>query len=82
MQQSKIDRQIAEYNYARVAKRDCWVAAGGGREVEMTDRMGRRVLYCYNFATGRHAYLNLDNDMIMTDEEVAAGFPASFTNLA
>jgi hypothetical protein len=30
------------------------------------------MLYCWNPATGQHAYLNLDTDIIMTDEEASA----------
>ena len=48
-----------------------WVPACGGQEEPMTIR-GVRVLYCWNTGTGEHAYLNLDTDIIMTDEEFEA----------
>tara|TARA_R110000803_G_scaffold28011_10_gene65131 strand:- start:3625 stop:3849 length:225 start_codon:yes stop_codon:yes gene_type:complete len=45
-----------------------WVAACGGTETPFTiNRV--RVLYCYQPASGKHAYMNLDTDMVMTDEE-------------
>jgi hypothetical protein len=46
-----------------------WVPACGDTEVPFTTRTGMRVLYCYQATTGRHAYLNLGTDIILTDEE-------------
>ncbi len=46
-----------------------WTPACGGTEVAFTTRNGFRLLYCYQASTGRHAYLNLDTDIILTDEE-------------
>jgi hypothetical protein len=46
-----------------------WVPAGGGSEVPFTTRGGVRLLYCYQPRSGKHAYLNCDTDMILTDEE-------------
>lgn len=48
-----------------------WVPACGGTEVPFTTRNGFRLLYCFHPSTGKHAYMNLDTDMIMTDEEAA-----------
>jgi hypothetical protein len=45
-----------------------WVAACGGTEEPMTVN-GVRVLYCWNTGTGKHAYLNLDTDIIMADND-------------
>lgn len=58
-----------EYMMARVAKADRWVPACGGTEVPFVARSGKRMLYCYNFALQRHAYLDCDSDMILRDAE-------------
>ncbi len=46
-----------------------WVPGGGGTEVPFETRSGRRLLYCWQPSTGRHAYLDMGTDMILTDEE-------------
>ncbi len=46
-----------------------WVPAAGGTEVPFETRSGRRLLYCWQPSTGRHAYLDLGTDLILTDEE-------------
>ena len=48
-----------------------WIAACGGSEQPMTVS-GVRVLYCWNTGTKKHAYLNLDTDIIMQDGEFEA----------
>jgi uncharacterized protein (DUF2126 family) len=48
-----------------------WVPACGGTETEVVMN-GTRLLYCWQPASGKHAYLNLDSDMIMSDEDVDA----------
>ena len=45
-----------------------WLPASGGTETPFMSRSGIRMLYCYQPSTGRHRYLNVDNDMIMDDE--------------
>ena len=45
-----------------------WVPANGGTETAFTSRSGIRMLYCWNVRTGEHAYLNVDSDIIMTQE--------------
>jgi hypothetical protein len=52
------------------------VPAHGGTETEFTARTGKRLLYCYNPRLGRHAFLDLGSDIILTDDEalVALGF--------
>ena len=58
-----------------IAERDAkasqgpWVPACGGTETPFTTRSGARLLYCWQPSTGKHAYLNLGTDMILTDEE-------------
>jgi hypothetical protein len=46
-----------------------WVPGCGQTETEFRTRSGFRLLYCYNAVQHKHAYLNLDTDMLMTDEE-------------
>jgi hypothetical protein len=61
-----------EYEMARAGNADRWVPACGGSEQPFTARSGKRMLYCWNPALNRHAYLDLGTDMIMTDEEARA----------
>lgn len=60
-----------EYMMARVGRADRWVPANSGNETPFTARSGRRLLYCWNPATSQHAYLDCDNDIILTDAEAA-----------
>ena len=46
-----------------------WVPACGGTEVPFMTRSGVRLLYCWQQSTGRHAYLNCETDLIISDEE-------------
>ncbi len=46
-----------------------WVPANNGTETIFTTRSRRRLLYCWQPSTGRHAYLDCDTDLIITDEE-------------
>jgi hypothetical protein len=46
-----------------------WVPANRGTETPFVSRSGRRLLYVWQQSTGRHAYLDLGTDMILTDEE-------------
>jgi len=55
-----IDRSRAQGN---------WVPACGGTEQPFTTRTGRRLLYCWQPSTGRHAYLDVQTDIILTDDE-------------
>jgi hypothetical protein len=41
-------------------------------ELPFTARTGRRLLYCFNPKQGRHAYLDLSEDRILTDDEAFA----------
>ena len=50
-----------------------WVPACGGTEVPFL-KNGKRYLYCWHTGVGEHAYLDLDRDMILTDEEAARLF--------
>lgn len=54
----------------RVAKRQPnWVPANGGTETPFTTRSGRRLLYVWDTRSGRHAYLDCQTDLVLTDEE-------------
>lgn len=46
-----------------------WVPANRGTETPFTTRSGRVLLYCYQPSTGKHAYLDVGTDLILTDEE-------------
>ena len=46
-----------------------WYPANGGTEEPFVTRAQRRLLYCWQPSTGRHAYLDLGTDIILTDEE-------------
>jgi hypothetical protein len=49
-----------------------WVPACGGTEEPFVSRSGRRLLYCWQPATGNHAYIDCSTDMVLTDEEARA----------
>lgn len=46
-----------------------WYPACGGTEEPFVTRNGFRLMYCWQPATGRHAYINLETDIVMTDDE-------------
>lgn len=46
-----------------------WYPANGGAEEPFWTRNRRRLLYCWQPSTGRHAYLDVQTDLILTDEE-------------
>lgn len=48
---------------------DAWQPANGGTEQTFRTRTGRRLLYCWNPAQGRHAYLDVDTDLILSQED-------------
>lgn len=62
---------LVEILDARQAKAEqgAWIPACGGTEVPFYTRTRRRLLYCYQPSTGRHAYLDCDQDIFLTDEE-------------
>lgn len=49
-----------------------WLPAGGGTEEVFTSRSGLRLLYCWQPSTGKHAYLNVETDIVLTDDEARA----------
>lgn len=46
-----------------------WYPACNGTEQPFLSRSGRKLLYCHQPSTGKHAYLDCDTDIILTDEE-------------
>jgi hypothetical protein len=46
-----------------------WVPASNGTEQPFTACSGARLLYCWQPRSGRHAYLDLGTDLILTDDE-------------
>ena len=46
-----------------------WVPACGGLETPFISRSGRRLLYCWQPRSGKHAYIDVGSDMVLTDEE-------------
>lgn len=55
--------------YLTAVNENCWVAANGGQETPTRFRSGRSLLYVFNPATGRHAYLDVETDILLSDEE-------------
>ena len=64
---------VAEILDARQLKAEQgpWLPACGGTEVPFVTRERRRLLYCWQPSTGRHAYLDCDTDIILDDEAAA-----------
>lgn len=58
------------------AAQGSWVPACGGQETPFLSRSGRKLLYCWQPSTGRHAYLDCGTDIILSQEEadVAMGY--------
>lgn len=46
-----------------------WVPACGGTEVPFKTRKGFHLWYMWNRITGEHAYLNVETDIFLTNEE-------------
>lgn len=51
------------------AEQGAWLPACGGTEVPFKTRSGRTLLYCWQPSTGRHQYLDVEQDLLLTDEE-------------
>lgn len=46
-----------------------WLPANNGTEIPFFTRSGRRLLYCWQPSTGKHAYLDCDSDIFLSDQE-------------
>lgn len=62
-----------EFTRAMAGRLDVWVPANGGTEVPFM-KDGRRFLYVYNPATGKHGMLDMSSDTIIDDLEYYATF--------
>jgi len=51
------------------AERGPWVPASGGTEIPFVTRTGHRLQYLWQPTTGKHAYIDCDTDILLTDEE-------------
>lgn len=71
MTTKKTPHETLEFYLARIANADRWVPACSGTENPFVSRGGPRLLYCWNPCQQRHAYLNVDTDMIIEPEEAA-----------
>ena len=54
---------------AKKAEQGDWYPANGGTETPFTTRTGKKLLYCWQPSTGKHAYLDMGSDMILSDED-------------
>lgn len=54
---------------AHKASQGNWVPAAGGTETPFRTRSGRKLLYVYQRSTGHHAYLDVETDLILSNEE-------------
>lgn len=64
----KIQQRRAEDFQAFTNSKD-WFPACGGTEIPFTSRSGKRLLYVWQPSTGNHAYLDLDSDIVLSDED-------------
>lgn len=65
-----MENETANRVVERIAhRRQYWVPACGGTEKPFKSRSGVRLHYMWNPGTGEHAYLNLDTDIFLTNEE-------------
>lgn len=61
-----------EFAMAVAGNQDAWVPACGGTEAPFIARSGARLLYCFNPRLRKHAYINLDNDMLLEHDDAMA----------
>lgn len=64
--------ETVEYQCAKMSNADRWVPACGGTEQQFKTRTGKTLLYCWNPLLHKHAYLDVDSDIILADREAAA----------
>jgi hypothetical protein len=68
-----IEDFLKETTPAALFQKGQLVPACGGTEKPFTTK-GYRLLYCWHTGDKKHYYLNLDTDMILSQEEVNAIF--------
>ena len=49
-----------------------WIPASHGTEVPFITKSGARVCWMFDTVNGVHAYMDLDRDMVIDDEELDA----------
>jgi hypothetical protein len=59
----------SEFDIACQMKRDVWLPACQGTETPTRFRDGRLLLYVYNPFLARHAYLDVERDIILSEED-------------
>jgi hypothetical protein len=70
LQEKKLE-DVFEANRLRAQQGNRFPACGG-TETPFYTRTGKRLLYCWQPTTGDHAYIDLDCDMLLTEEEARA----------
>lgn len=65
--------ETPEYQAARISEADRWVPACCGLEKPYS-RDGVKILYVYNFATGRHGYLDMEKDIVFETDALCCGW--------
>ena len=65
-----VDQQLAYIDAAKAQGH--WYPACNGTETPFTSRSGKRLLYVFQPTTGKHAYLDLGTDLILSPEEATA----------
>jgi hypothetical protein len=61
-----------EWDVAVRENADRWVPASAGTEEPFVARNGHRLLYVWNPQRNRHAYFDVDTDLVLSDEEAQA----------
>jgi len=63
--------EILDERRAKAEQGD-WIPASGGTEKPFHTRSGKRLQYLYQPSTGRHAYYDVESDIILSDDEAFA----------
>lgn len=66
-EEQRLQERKRLFEIACTMRRDVWLAANGGSEQPTRHRDGRVLLYCFNPKQGRHAYLDVERDLIVDD---------------
>ena len=61
--------QTEAFRIACIRMLDLWIPACGGTETPFRARSGAILLYCFNPATGQHAYVDQGTDYVLTHAE-------------
>ena len=66
---------LIEFATAMTERQNKWVPACGGSETPFKTKTRHTLLYCYNPALRQHAYVNVETDMVLTNEEARTMLP-------